>query len=123
MVKAKRAQLEIVSDNLTGADDKRIFCRFALDDVPVRFKDLKIGERGSCLCKDIGGGGAGLEVSQEVRTKTPLELWFDLPDGFEPMHLLGKVAWAQPSGSLWKLGVTFDRAKLMSMARILRIVA
>lgn len=122
MKKIKRNNLEIVPNDNKSGDDKRTFCRFVLDDVPVRFKDLKLGERGQAVCKDISGGGAGIESSSEVRVKTPLEMWFAFADGFDPMHLLGHVVWARESGASWKLGVAFDRQKLMSMSRILKDV-
>lgn len=123
MAKTKRSGIEILKDETGMEDDKRVFCRFALDDVPVRFKDLKVGEKAQGKCRDIGGGGAGIECGEEVRSRTPLEMWFELPDGFEPMHLLGKVAWSRMCGSSWRIGVTFDRARLMSMARILKVLS
>lgn len=121
MAKAKRKNLEILND--TGnKDDKRVFSRFAVDNLPVRFKDLKVGQRGSAVCRDISGSGAGIDCSQELKPRTPLEMWFDLPDGFEPMHLLGKVAWSRSLGDAWRLGVSFDKARFMSMARLLKVV-
>ena len=45
MARQKRRQLEIVAGNATPQEDKRVFCRFALNRVPVRFKDLKIGDK------------------------------------------------------------------------------
>lgn len=122
MKRIKRNQLEIVPDDSRNGDDKRTFCRFLLRDVPVRFKDLKIGDRGQAVCTDISGGGAGFESSTEIRAKTPLEMWFAFADGFDPMHLLGHVVWAREDGAKWKLGVAFDRQRLMSMSRILKDV-
>ncbi len=121
MRKTKRSRLDIVATKTTMEDDNRLFCRFALDQVPVRFKDLRVGERGAGVCKDIGGGGAGLECSREVRVRTPLEMWFELADGFEPMHILGKVVWTRMSEGSCKVGVAFDKPRFMSLARILRL--
>jgi len=123
MAKAKRRELAILKNTAAVQDDRRVFCRFALDNVPVRFKDLKIGEKSSGVCRDIGGGGAGIECREELKAKTPLEMWFDLPDGFEPMHLLGKVAWSSLVGSSWRAGVAFDKARMMSLARIMKAVS
>jgi len=86
----------------------------------VRFKDLKIGEKGVAMCRDLSGGGAGIETEREIRPRTPVEMWFDLPDGYEPMHLLGRVTWSSQQGTAWRLGVSFDRPRLMSMSRILK---
>ncbi len=121
MGKPKRGSPRILYGSVPGEDDKRVFCRFVMPDVPVRFKDLKVGERGEGTCSDMGGGGAGLVCRREVKVKTPLEMWFDLPDGFEPLHLLGRVAWIRQEGEGWRTGINFDRQRLMSMARILRL--
>ena len=121
MAKAKRGRLDVLQNHSQITEDKRLFCRFALNDVPVRLKDLKIGEKGSAVCKDIGGGGASVECAQELKVRTPLEMWFDLADGFEPMHLLGKVVWTRLLNASWRVGVAFDKPRLMSLARILRL--
>ena len=129
MPKAKRIQLELVGTNdVPAKEDNRVFCRFALSNVPVRFKDLKIGEKGDAVCKDISGGGAGIAYSRELKPRTPLEMWFDLPDGFEPLHLLGKVVWSQQLQANrtfgqqgWNLGISFDRPKLVGLSRILKL--
>ncbi|MFA5038045.1 MAG: PilZ domain-containing protein [Candidatus Omnitrophota bacterium] len=120
MRKSKRNHLEIVPNGPGAGDDRRTFCRFFVKDVPVRFKDLKFGAKGEGVCRDFGGGGAGMDSPVGMRLKTPLEMWFDFADGFEPMHLLGRVVWARGEGASWKLGVSFDRQRLMSMSRILK---
>ncbi len=121
MRKAKRKQLEIVSGSPgPSAPDNRVFCRFVVDNIPFRFKDLKLGKKGSGLCKDISGGGAGLEYSGEIKPRTPVEMWFEFPDGQEPLHLLGKVEWNRNQGASWRMGVSFDRQRLLSLGRILK---
>ena len=121
--KAKRHDLEVLHGDASAIDDKRVFCRFALPDVPVCFKDLKIGEKGQAVCKDIGGGGAGVEGVQEIKTRTPLEMWFNLSDGFEPMHLLGRAVWSRPSGKNWRTGIVFDKQRFMDLTRVLKAEA
>lgn len=121
MRKARRGVLRVLRGQTPGEDDRRLFCRFALPRVEVHFKDLKFGERGRAFCQDIGGGGAGFELDQEVKARTPLEMWFELPDGFEPLHLLGRVAWSRPEGESWHVGITFERQRLLEMARVLRL--
>lgn len=123
MNKAKRNRLEVLqSDPQEPRDeDKRVFCRFALPDVPMRFKDLKVGDRGVAVCKDISGGGVGLECSQQIKPRTPIEMWLDLPDGHDPLHLLGKAVWSKEAESNWRVGVSFVRPKLMELSRILRL--
>lgn len=123
MPKTRRNKLKIVPNDTPPDGDKRAFCRFMLKGVPVRFKDLKTGARGEGNCHDISGGGAGVECAQDVRPRTPLEMWFDLQDGFEPLHFLGRVAWAKEAGPMRRFGIAFDRQRLMSMSRILKMQA
>ena len=106
---------------MENAEDKRIFCRFVLPDIPLRFKDLKVGDRGTARVKNISGSGLGMDSHVEVKPKTPLEMWLDLSDGFEPLHLMGRVAWVKRDGEVWQTGVAFNRQKLISMARIMRL--
>jgi len=121
MGKAKRKRTRPMPQAPIPEHERRVFCRFNLNSVPVRFKDLKVGDRGEAWCHDISGSGAGLSSSRELRSKTPLEMWFDLPDSFEPMHLLGKVSWSRQEKEGWRIGVSFDRQRLVSLARILRL--
>jgi hypothetical protein len=121
MSKAKRNRLELISDDYARGEDNRTFCRFTLDRVPVRFKDLKSGTRGEGVCRDFGGGGACIQGEGQMRPKTTFEMWFDFPDGFEPLHLLGRAVWSKDSGAAWRSGVAFDKQRLMSMSRILKL--
>jgi hypothetical protein len=121
MSKEKRKKTRPMSEAPIPEHERRVFCRFGLRDVPVRFKNLKAGERGQGSCNNISGSGAGLSYGRELRPRTPLEMWFDLPDGFEPMHALGRVAWSRVEGEQWRLGVMFDRQRLISLARILKL--
>lgn len=122
MIKRKRSNLEIVSDRPIATDDKRFFCRFVLKDLAVKFKDLKLGDKFEGVCKNISAGGAGVVSNWNIRVKTPVEIWLDCQDGFEPFHILGKVAWSVMSeDGVYHLGVVFDKPKLMSMSRILKL--
>ena len=121
MGKEKRKRTRPMSQAPIPEHERRVFCRFNLNDVPVRLKHLKLGEHGEARCHNISGSGAGLSSSRDLRPKTPLEMWFDLPDKFEPMHLLGRVSWTRQEEDGWQIGVAFDRQRLISLARILKL--
>lgn len=122
MIKQKRSNLELVSDRPVATDDKRFFCRFVLKDLDVKFKDLKLGDKFDGVCKNISAGGIGVVSDWNVRIKTPVEIWLDCRDGFEPFHVLGKVAWSvMPEDGAYRIGVVFDKPRLMSMSRILKL--
>ncbi len=121
MGKAKRKRTNPMPEAPIAEHERRVFCRFNLNDVPVRFKDLKVGEHGEARCHDISGSGAGFSSARGLQPRTPLEMWFDLPDKFEPMHLLGKVSWTRQEQAGWRIGVAFDRQRLVSLARVLKL--
>ena len=117
---SRRPMEEDGENTQSDRQDQRVFCRFGLCDVPIRYKELKFGERGQGVCENISGGGAAIAVNHELQIRLPLEMWIDLPNGSEPLHVLGKVVWSALCGSFWKAGITFDRTRLMSMARIFK---
>jgi hypothetical protein len=118
--KIKRSPVRMVSENFPANDERRVFDRFTMKGVSMRYKDLKVGERGAGECEDFSGGGARINFCSEIKHATPLEMWFDLSDGHEPMHLLGKVAWSRQEGEVWRTGIAFERQRLMSMARVMK---
>ncbi len=122
MIKRKRSNLEVVSDRPIATDDKRFFCRFVLKDLAISFKDLRLGDKFGGVCKNISAGGVGVDSNWNVRDKTPVEIWLDCQDGFEPFHVLGKIVWSVVSeDGVYHMGVIFDKPKLMSMSRILKL--
>lgn len=121
MTKRKRSQLQIISDGPRRDDDKRFFCRFVLRDYSMRFKDLRLGDKFGGVCKNISAGGIGVVSDWNVRVKTPVEIWLECQDGFEPFHIIGKVVWSVVSQDFCHIGIVFDRPKLMSMSRILKL--
>lgn len=124
MSKMKRRELEIVRDPVAAADDKRVFCRFNMEELVVRCKDLKSGNKLSGVCEDFSAGGIGLKSETELKPKTPLELWIDFPQGVEPIHLLGKVVWTRlADGVFFRAGVAFDRLRLMSLSPLMKVMA
>ncbi|MFH1691535.1 MAG: PilZ domain-containing protein [Candidatus Omnitrophota bacterium] len=121
MAKRKRSQLQIVSDRPGRESDKRFFCRFMLKDFTIRFKDLRLGDKFGGVCKNISAGGMGVVANWNVQLKTPVEIWLDCQDGFEPFHIIGKVVWSVGTQDSCYMGIVFDRPRLMSMSRILKL--
>lgn len=120
-MKCKRSKLQIVSEKPQKNDDKRFFCRFVLKDAAIRFKDLRLGDKFNGICKNIGAGGVGVVCDWNARIKTPVEMWLDCQDGFEPFHILGKIVWSVVREGSYQLGIAFDKPRLMSMSRILKL--
>jgi PilZ domain len=61
---------------------------------------------------DLGLGGACVEVSDSVPAGTSVELVIDTPHLWDPLTLIGAVAWSRPAvdpeGGAAMLGVRFE---------------
>lgn len=106
----------------TASKELRMFSRFRVN-FPTRFRNLNLGKRGEGRCTDIGAGGVGIETVQELEPKTPLEIWIDVADGFEPINLKGRVVWSkEESSQSRKTGIVFDCPRLIAFSRVLKML-
>lgn len=102
-------------------EDRRIFARF-----PVKFSLKFMGhnnsQEGLGTACDISAKGIGLVTEKELKPKTPLEIWLDIPDRGEPLYTRGEVVWSQMvESNIYKAGINLDKADLMGVARALRV--
>jgi len=101
-------------------DDRRIFERFQ-SRLPVRFIDLKGNREGAGQTVDISAKGIGFMAKDDLRLRTPLEMWLEIPDKGEPFYTRGEVAWSKMiAPNEFNIGVNLERADLMGMSRVLR---
>ena len=72
---------------------------------------------------DIGAGGLGIETGIELALKTPVELWIDVADGFDPINLKGRVVWSKKvSAENCRTGIVFDCPRLIAFSRVLKML-
>lgn len=103
-------------------EDRRIFERFETR-FPLRFIDLKDNKEGSAQSEDVSAKGIGFLVRDELKLRTPLELWLQIPDKGEPLYTRGYVAWSKMvTPNEYRIGVNLERADLMGMSRALRSI-
>lgn len=105
-----------------AAKEQRMFSRFRVN-FPVRFRDLSVGKRGEGKCVDIGAGGVSIEADKAIDPRTPLEMWLDVADGFEPINLKGRVVWStknDPENA--RTGIVFDCPRLIAFSRVLKLL-
>lgn len=101
-------------------DDRRIFERFQTK-FPLKFIDLKDNKEGAAQIQDISAKGLGFLVREELKLRTPLEMWLQIPDKGEPLYTRGFVAWTRMvAPNEYRIGVNLERADLMGMSRALR---
>ena len=108
-------------ENMEGEQfaDRRIFAR-----TPVRFNlrylDLLSNREGRGWINDVSAKGVGVTLNEELPSRTPIEMWVDVPGRQEPHYLRGEVAWSEKSGrENCRLGVNLERANLMGMSTLL----
>ena len=101
-------------------EDKRVFQRFVVK-FPVRFLDLNSGKEGLALTEDASAKGIGFSTKEELKPRTPVEIWLQIPDKGEPVYTRGEVIWTKPVGeNEYRAGVSLEKADLMGLSRILR---
>ena len=102
--------------------DNRIFFRNPLYDVKTQVKNVNTGERFSAFVKDLSGSGMGLATSEAFSAGTIFEISLEIPDGFGPLKLLGRVVWSKEVDFLgYKTGVVILNPRFMSVSRILKL--
>ena len=106
----------------TKAKEQRMFSRFRVN-FPARFRNLNVGRRGEGVCTDIGAGGVSIESSNIIDLKTPLEVWIDIADGYDPVNLKGRVVWSKKvDAENCRTGVVFDCPRLIAFSRVLKML-
>jgi len=102
--------------------EQRMFSRFRVN-FPTRYRNLIMGRRGLGKCLDVGAGGVRVETNQMLDPRTPVEMWIEVNDGYEPINLKGRVVWSEKIESEnYKTGVVFDCPRLIAFSRVLKMV-
>ena len=102
--------------------DNRIFFRNQLYDVKAQVKNVNTGDRFSAFLKDISGSGMGLATTQAFSRGTIFEISLEIPDGFGPLKLLGRVVWSKELDFFGvRTGVVILNPRFMSVSRILKL--
>lgn len=101
-------------------DDRRVFARIPAR-FPLRFLDPSTGRDGDADTVDFSANGVGFMTNESLLTRTPLELWLNIPDKREPLYTRGEVVWSESSDEAgrYRVGVQLEKAELMGLARAL----
>ncbi len=102
--------------------DRRIFGRFSAK-IPLRFINLRENSEGEATTEDIGAKGIGFMAKEELKPRTPLEMWLQIPDKGEPLYTRGEVVWSKMvEPNRHRIGVSLERADLMGLSRVMRVI-
>jgi len=104
-------------------EDRRLFARISAR-LSLRFLNQSTGKEGQGQTINFSANGVCFATDQPLGPYTPVDIWLDIPDNHEPLHLYGKVAWVQDMdcGDKKKyVGVylEMDKDELMGLGRIL----
>jgi len=100
-------------------NDHRVFERFRKE-FSARFVGLD-GKEGMARTFDVSAKGLGLLSSQELESRSNLEIWLDVPNSTDPLYTRGQVVWSRlaETGDFCS-GIELEKADLMGVSRLLR---
>jgi hypothetical protein len=100
-------------------EERRVFARIKIK-IPIKFLVLPEGKEGQAETVDISANGVGFVTKDDLAVKNALEMWLDLPDHHEPLHVLGKVAWSKDTGDNihQRVGVHLGEERPIGLGRV-----
>lgn len=102
--------------------DRRIFERFSVK-LPARFLGADSDKEKEAETLDISAKGVSLTTDEHLLPNTILELWLHIPDKGQPLYTRGQVVWSKKINlGEHQVGINLEKANLMGMSRILRIM-
>jgi len=109
------------AENSALVKERRMFDRFVAR-LPIKLSASEQNFTNDILLRDISAGGARLVTTQRPIPREDINFWVQIPDGRDPLHLKGKVVWAQETGlDIWDAGVSFEKIRLMDLHRVFNL--
>jgi len=100
--------------------EQRLFERFGAR-FPAKYEHSRDDYGTNVFLRDASAQGARITTKERIFKNDNISLLVNLPDGFDPMVLHGKVMWAQEkSPNLWEAGLRFHQVRLMEAQRIFK---
>jgi len=99
--------------------DRRRFERIPLT-MPVKFLDVASNQESIAQAHDISAQGIGLLTNQRLPPDTHLEMWLEIPNRCNPLHIKGKVVWSEEiEPNRYREGISLDKPQFLGMALVL----
>lgn len=106
---------------LQSQDERRIFERFSAR-FPVKFKDAREDYGVDVFLRDASAQGIRILTKERYFLGDQLSLQVELPDGGEPLMLMGEVVWVKLVNlSMWEIGVKFSEVNFLKMQRLFKL--
>ncbi len=101
-------------------EDRRRFFRFLVD-LPLKFIKKYSNLEGQGRTRDASAAGVGMFAPEDLKARTNIELWIEVPDGHEPIYTQGEVVWSKMIGTnRYAIGISLYKVDLMVMSRIVK---
>lgn len=103
-------------------EDRRVFARTEAK-IPLAFLVTNSGREGTAKTIDVSANGLGIVAEESLPVQAELEMWLNIPDHHEALHVKGVIIWSKEiSGSAQqRLGVALQKPDLIALARTLWI--
>jgi len=85
--------------------ERRVFDRFRCEK-GLSIKDLTNNRQYNAVCRDVSGGGVGIELESPLRLMHVLELNMQRENS-AVLKFKGRAVWQRQIGSVWIAGVSF----------------
>jgi len=85
--------------------ERRVFDRFSCGR-SLSIRDLTNSRQYTAVCRDVSGGGVGVQLESPLRLMHILEL--NMPrENASPLKFKGRAVWQQQIGPVWVAGISF----------------
>lgn len=99
--------------------DRRRFERIPLN-TPVKFFDVASNRENMGQTRDISAQGIGLLTNQQLPPGTHLEMWLEISNRGNALHINGKVVWSEEVGpNRFRAGISLDKPQFLGMGLVL----
>jgi hypothetical protein len=117
----KEERSKTMNDSDYEYRDRRLSKRFAAK-MSLRFLNLNTGKEGYAHTRDFSAKGLGCLTSHNVKPRSLLEIWLDIPDKGKPLYARGKVAWTKClAPERYRIGINLEKANLIGLDHALQI--
>lgn len=102
--------------------DRRVFVRMNLK-IPLKFLGPRDPAEKEAETVDISATGIGFITREKLSPKEKLEMRLYIPDGHQPVYLIGEVVWSEdlPDKSQQQVGVELNKERFLDLGRVLNI--
>lgn len=106
---------------MEAQEERRIFERFTAR-FPVKFQHSREEFGTEVYLRNASAQGVMVTSRQRMFLHDSVSLIVELPDGFAPMKLTGRVVWTRKKvASSWDMGVEFHKTIFMGMHRMFQL--